>query len=248
MRETPLFPFRRGRPACARLRLVAALALLAPLAGCATSDRLKVSAIASDDYKLRHPIALAQDVSSIDVFPASGTLDRHTAKQIVTLGEEYLQGGQGPILVLLPRDAGLADQRQTVAAIRTILARTGVRARLDVSTYPVADPRLASPVRLSFAGLKAKVVGRCGEWPSDLGSASSIAGWENRQYYNFGCATQSMIAAQTADPRDLVTPRGEEPADTQIRSHAIESIRQGQDPTTKWSTQGTNIGSLGGGG
>lgn len=256
MQETPLPPSSldsrsldsRSRTGGSLPRLALALLALAPLAGCATSDRLKVSAIASDDYKVRHPIVLAQDQSSIDVFPPrAGALDRHTAKQIVTFGDEYLQRGQGPILVLLPRGSGVGDGRQALASIRAVLARSGVRARLTVSTYPVADPRLASPVRLSFGGLAAKVVGQCGEWPSDLGSASSVAGWENRQYYNFGCATQSMIAAQAADPRDLVTPRGEEPADTLIRSHAIESLRLGQDPATNWTLQGTNIGSVGGG-
>ncbi len=229
-------------------RLALALAALLPLAACGGTDRLRPSAIASDDFKLRHPIALAQDTTSIDVFPslARGGLDRHSAKQVATFGSEYVQGGHGPVLVLLPRGAGLVDRRGTIAAVRTVLAQAGARPGLEVSTYPVADPGLASPVRLSFTGLKAKVVGQCGEWPSDLGSASTIQGWENRQYYNFGCSSQSMMAAQTADPRDLVTPRGEEPADTQIRSRAIESIRKGNDPSTTWGTRTTTISNVGG--
>ena len=250
MRETS-HHFRGATPLStggARLRFLVGFAALVPLAACSATDRLKPSSIATDDYKVRHPIALAQDNTTIDVFPSHtrGGLDRHTAKQVATLAEDYVRLGQGPILVLFPRLPGRSDQRETLSGIRAVLARSGAAANLEVATYPVSDSRLVSPVRLSFAGLKAKVVGQCGEWPSDLGSASTIQGWENRQYYNFGCATQSMIAAQTADPRDLLTPRGEEPADVQIRGRAIESIRKGVDPSTSWTTRNTTISNVGG--
>ena len=55
-----------------------------------------------------------------------------------------------------------------------------------------------------------------------------------------------MIAAQASDPRDLVTPRGEEPTDTLIRIRGIESIRKGNDPNTTWAIKSTNIGGVGG--
>jgi pilus assembly protein CpaD len=232
----------------AMVRATLGALLLAPLAGCGTSDRMKVSAIANDDYRLRHPIVLARDTSSIDIFPsvAIGGLDRHSAKQIMSFADGYRQSGQGPILVLVPSGPGQGDPRGVVAGIRRAFAASGVHAAIDVTTYPIANPSLSSPIRLSFVGLKAKVGDQCGQWPSDLASGSTIDGWQNKPYYNLGCSTQSMLAAQTADPRDLVGPRGEEPSDTLIRSRAIENIRKGTDPSTTWTIKNTSIGSVGG--
>ena len=220
--------------------------LLAPLAGCGTTDRIVASSVPTEDYKIRHPIVIAEDRASIDVFPsvAEGRLDRHTAKQVFAFAGQYRDLGRGPILILVPRghDAGNA-----VNDIRRVLAQAGVKSGVEVSTYPVSDPGLASPVRLSYAGIKAKVADQCGQWPNDLASGSSVEGWQNKPYWNFGCATQTMIAAQTSDPRDLVSPRGEEPSDTLLRTRAIESIRKGADPNTVWTTRNSNIASVGGG-
>ncbi len=96
---------------------------------------------------------------------------------------------------------------------------------IEVGSYQVTDARLASVLRLSFVKLQAKAATRCGDWPEDLGLGTSLDGWENRTYYNFGCATQQTLAAQLDDPRDLVRPRAEDPSDVQMRTRAIGDIR-----------------------
>jgi pilus assembly protein CpaD len=219
-------------------RPLAGLALLLALAGCGTADRMRTSSVPEDDYRVRHPILLANDTTTIDVFPsvALGTLDRHGAKQIFAFAGDYREAGRGPILVLVPTNMGPG----VIDGIRRALAAGGVRAAVDVRSYPVGNP-----VRLSFTGLKAKVGDQCGQWPSDIGSGATVEEWANKPYYNFGCAQQSMIAAQTADPRDLVAPRGDEPADTAMRSRAIEKVRAGTDPTTNWTTHNSAIGTVG---
>jgi pilus assembly protein CpaD len=125
------------------------------------------------------------------------------------------------------------------------LAHSGVRAGLQISRYPVSNPGLASPVRLSFTALRAKVATPCGQWPSDLASGSTVQGWENKPYWNMGCAYQNMLAEQVADPRDLVSPRAEDPADSQMRTRPIGSLRKGTDPTTDWKTKNSSISSIG---
>ncbi len=235
----------------ARSRLpkpLAAGAMLLALAGCGTTDRIKPSSIALEDYHARHPIVLAEARTAMDVFPASGggRLDTHSAKQVYAFAEQYRDGGHGPVLILVPRGRGMG-QPAVIADIRRVLAAGGARGGVEVSSYPVADPGLASPVRLSFTGIKAKVADQCGQWPSDLASGSSVETWDNKSYWNFGCATQATLAAQTSDPRDLVTPRGEEQSDALIRIRGINSIRGGSDPNTSWSTHNSSIGSVGGG-
>jgi pilus assembly protein CpaD len=220
---------------------------LLPLCGCGTTDRIVPVSSTPDDYHARHPILIAEAKSVLDVFPSQGhRLDSHTRKQILAFAEQYHDLGHGPVLILLPRGPHGRDDQAFIGDIRATLASGGANGGVEVSSYPVGDPRLAAPVRLSFKGIKAKVADQCGQWPSDLGSGSSVDGWENKTYWNFGCATQQMIAAQTSDPRDLVTPRGEEPADTQIRARGITSIRGGTDPATAWTVKNSSIGSVGG--
>ncbi len=235
-------------PSRSGLRAAGTIAALLALAGCGTTDRIKPSAIALEDYHARHPIVLAEARTAVDVFPATGggRLDTHSAKQVYAFAQQYRELGHGPVLVLVPRGRGV-EQPAVVADIRRVLAAGGAHGGVEVSSYPAADPALASPVRLSFVGLKAKVADQCGQWPSDLASGSSIETWDNKSYWNFGCATQAALAAQTSDPRDLATPRGEEQSDALIRIRGINSIRNGSDPNTSWSTHNSSIGSVGGG-
>ncbi len=225
--------------------LIAAATIAASVAGCGQTDRIVASSIPLDDYTARHPIVIADTRTSIDVFPetASGQLDRHTAKQVYAFAAQYHELGHGRIVLLVPR--GRAE-RTAVADIKRVLALGGADRGVDVSTYPVVDPGLAAPIRISYQGIRAEVTDQCGQWPRDLSSGSSLEGWENKPYWNLGCATQTMIAAQTSDPRDLVTPRGEEPADTLIRARGINAIRTGGDPNTAWRVNSTNIGGVGG--
>lgn len=225
---------------------VLAVAVALPLAGCGTTDRIVKTSAIPDDYRARHPIVVADADTTLDVLPSRGMnrLDRHTAKQIIAFAQQYRDLGHGSITVLVPR--GLGERHPFLADVRSALEAGGASGHVVVSSYPVADPALASPVRLSFRGTKARVGDVCGQWPSDLGSGSSIDGWENKSYWNFGCATQQMIAAQTSDPRDLIAPRGEEPSDTMIRTHKIEQIRQGSDPAVNWTVKSSSIASVGG--
>ncbi len=228
--------------------LAGLLAAALPLAGCGSTDRIVASSVPVTDYRTRHPIVLAEARTTIDLFPSWGQrgLDAHTAKQVYAFAGQYRDAGRGPVSVMLPRGLPPAAARAVVADMRKVLALGGAPAGVVVSTYEVGDARLASAVRLSFDGLKASVADQCGQWPNDLASASSVEGWENKPYWNLGCATQTMIAAQTSDPRDLVSPRGEEPPDTQIRQRAIRSVRTGADPNTAWATKNSNIGNVGG--
>ena len=58
---------------------------------------------------------------------------------------------------------------------------------------------------------------------------------ENRQYWNFGCASQRNLAAMVDNPADLVQPRGETPAYTARRSVAIDKYRKGENPSATYS-------------
>ena len=233
----------------------AALALAAlggALAGCSNVDRTVATSAIPSDFHQRHPVVLADAPRSLDVFLSTGDrLDYRQRHDLEGFAAEYRAEGHGRIRVLVPRggiDPHAADA--TLMAVRRGLAAAGVTGSIEVGTYRVADPHLASVLRLSFLTLQAGTAAPCGDWPEDLGVGSVAFGLENRSYYNLGCATQQTLAAQVDDPRDLVRPRAEEPGDVYMRTRSIQDLRGGlnaplgQDPSTNWTqSKLTPIGS-----
>jgi pilus assembly protein CpaD len=185
----------------------------------------------------------------MDIFPSSATadLDDRSADQVREFARSYRQLGQGPITILVPTGARVGPPEGKAEAVRRTIKSVTPQATIMVATYPVGDPSLAAPIRLTYVGLKARVADECGQWPRDLASGGSIDGWDNKTYWNYGCSMQTAIAAEVADPRDLVTPHAEVPADTIMRSRGIESVRKGTDPATDWKVKNTAISSVGGG-
>ena len=216
-----------------------------PLAGCG-GDRVIAESTTPPDYRVRHPIIVGEADYTLDLFPTgpSGALDPRSVDRLRDFAQRYREIGHGQITVLMPtggpynpaESASLAHIRQTFGPMGAYVA---------VAPYPIADPTLAAPVRVSFEGVKARLPHRCGDWPNDLASGSTAHGWENKTWWNFGCANQNALAMQVADPRDIAGPRGERPADTNMRIRAIENVRKGEDPGTKWVLKNSSIGAVG---
>jgi pilus assembly protein CpaD len=236
------------RPIADRLRLVALLGLAAPLAACSGVDRVVTGSTGPQDFRTRHPIELQQGHAHLEVLPEvrNGQLDSRTRAQVKQFAQEYRAHGSGEITIALPQGGRSGSEaRASLSGLRSALATGGAHGYVSVTTYPVADPGLAAPVRLSYSTVVAHLPSRCGEWPNDLASGSSTIGWQNQEYWNFGCASQQMMATQVADPRDFVGPEAGSPPDSYIVGRAIDKVRQGADPGTTWATQNTNIGGVG---
>jgi pilus assembly protein CpaD len=218
-----------------------AIALLcAPLGACAP-DRIVTGSAYPTDYQERHPIVLAHAPKALDIFVAPGGLDPRQSEEIHEFATEYRRYGEGSMRIEVPAHPG-TPIRRSVSLVRSALAEAGVPAQRTVSsTYTVADRGLAAPIRLSFQRVQAKVGSRCGLWPQDLGVSNAGFNNSNNPYWNFGCAMQSNVAAQVDDPLDLVRGRPEGRVDTVRRMNNIEKLRQGEDPSTKYSAQDDKI-------
>ena len=213
------------------------------LGGCQSNDDI-VGSI--DDYHNRHPIVLTDSPTTLDVFPTgSGALDASSAADVRAFAARYAKYGVSRIVILTPSSGG-PKMRAGVDAIRHTLASAGLSGRIGLGSYPVADPLLAAPIKLNFVALKAEAPPHCGQWPEDLASGSSLETWKNQTYWNYGCATQSMLAAQVDDPRDFVRAGALDPSDVQMRLRAIGQVRNGADPGTAWKIQNSAIGQIGG--
>ncbi|ABR62174.1 pilus assembly protein CpaD [Sinorhizobium medicae] len=204
-------------------RAVLCAIAFALLAGCANKDRLATGAL-PDDYRTRHPIVLTEGERTIDIPVASGDtrLTQGTRDVIRGFAAEYRNASSGVVQIMLPRGSVNGRAAQILRKeIRRLLAGSGVSPKKIIETsYDASVTGDAAPIRLSYVAITAQTA-PCGAWPEDL----ALNTLENRNYYNFGCATQSNLAAQIANPTDLVGPRRMSPIDAEQRGQVIDSWR-----------------------
>jgi pilus assembly protein CpaD len=207
-----------------RLVAVAGMLAVAALSGCAAPrDNLTTGGI-PDDYRQRHPIVVTEAEQSVDL-PVATTDRRLTIAQrdlIRGFAANYISRASGPVYLMSPQgSANAAAVSQVRSQVRGELASRGIpTSKIIYATYPASGPGDAAPIRLTFLGTTA-VTSQCGQWPKDIGG-----GFDNQNYYNFGCATQNNLAAQIASPEDLIAPRGMTPIDAARRNDAITEYRQ----------------------
>ena len=220
----------RRRPLLS-LRPVLALALAAAvLQGCGNVDRdgMATGSIAND-YRLRHPISLAEVEHTLDLPVASGD-----QRMILTMTDtvsgfvqDYRKRSSGVFRVEYP--AGAANSAAAYGMrrdIRRLLTPAGVPApRIGETSYQTASWAPA-PIRLSYVATTA-MTNECGQWPEDIANNTM----SNENWYNFGCASQNNLAAQLDNPMDLVAPRAMTPIDAQNRTKVIQ-IYRGQGKTS----------------
>jgi pilus assembly protein CpaD len=220
------------------LRLAATLVGLSlSLGACKTFDAPIVAAEPyPDDYRARHPIAVTEADRSIVVFVGTGRGGMTAAQRADVMGmaQTWLREGTGGITIDMPTGTPNArSAHETLREIQAMIAAAGVPPRaVSVRQYTPPDPLHMAAIRLNYPKIAA-TAGPCGLWPDDLGPSYKNSSWfDNKSYYNFGCAHQRNLAAMVDEPSDLVQPRAESPAYTMRRNVAFKKYRDGQSTTT----------------
>jgi len=198
----------------------------------------EVTASIPDDYRLRHPIAIEEGNQSLVIFVghARGGLSASQRADVMNLAQTWLHEGTGVINADLPVDTPNArPAAETMRGVQALLRAAGIPPRgFVVRRYHPQDPRQLATIRLTYSRISA-TVGPCGVWPDDLGPSIHNKGYyENKPYYNFGCASQRNLAAMVDNPSDLVQPRPETPPYTPRRSKAFEKYRAGSTTATTY--------------
>ncbi|MFD1331381.1 CpaD family pilus assembly protein [Methylopila musalis] len=238
-------------PSRVRRRLGAALVVIPALAlgGC-HADR-----IVSDPYptthQQRHPIVLSEGAERLDL-PVGAGRDGLTARQkddIRAFAAGWRRDGRSPIAIMTPQggESGAAAS-YALGSVRSALVSAGVPATaIRAQRYAAGDG--AAPIRLGYVKLKAGVPHPCGLWPDDLGHGGGdvYGATQNREYWNFGCATQQNLAAQVADPEDLARPRAETPVYASRRQTVIDNFRKGEVTAGEYKQEDAKISEAGGG-
>jgi pilus assembly protein CpaD len=218
------------------LRVAGALVGLAVALGGCTHTSEEVAVSYPDDYRLRHPIAIQEANASVVIFVghARGGLSASQRADVMGLGQSWLHEATGAITADVPVDTPNARAAaDSLHEIQALLAAAGVPPRgVLVHQYRPEDPRQLPAIRLSYPKISA-VAGPCGIWPDDLGPSIKNKGYfQNKPYYNFGCAYQRNMAAMIDNPSDLVQPRPETAPYTTRRSEAFEKYRKGTPTAT----------------
>jgi pilus assembly protein CpaD len=219
--SVPVNPDLRPLRAAAAPLLVAA----SLLSGCAgwPGHSVTVGAV-PDDYRTNHPIIVAEKERTVDLPVASGDrrLSISMRETVRGAAQSYNSSTSGAIRIMVPVgsvNAGAASVLSTQVA--DVLRKEGVPGdRILSSPYHVSSPEDAAPIRIAFMAITAST-GECGRWPEDMLANTT----ENKHWANFGCASQNNLAAQIANPGDLIAPRGMTPIDAERRSTVIEAYR-----------------------
>ena len=113
--------------------------------------------------------------------------------------------------------------------VREALARMGVPTeRLLVVAYEAPDPR--APVLAGFETLRARIPDCAAE------VRTPTVTYANDQSPGFGCAVTANLAAQIANPRDIVAPRGMSAPDMDRRAKVFDTYRAGQQTAAPQET------------
>jgi pilus assembly protein CpaD len=208
------------------------------LGACKHTEEVPPTAAAPDDYRLRHPIAIQEKDRSIVVFVGNnrGGLTASQRVDVMALAQTWMRDGTGAISIDMP--IGTPNARAATDSLREIqavFAAAGVPPRaVNVRQYHPEDPRHMAAIRLNYPRIAA-TAGPCGLWPEDIGPGyKNKSYYDNKQYYNFGCASQRNLAALVDNPSDLEQPRPETPAYTARRTAAFEKYRKGAPTTTTY--------------
>src|SRR5947208_2277740 len=221
------------------LRMAGALVGVAvALGACKHVEEVAPTAAAPDDYRQRHPIAIQEKDRSIVVFVGNsrGGLTASQRVDVMALAQTWMREGTGAISIDMP--VGTPNARAATDSLREIqavFAAAGVpRHAVNVRQYHPEDPRHMAAIRLNYPKIAA-TAGPCGLWPEDIGAGyKNKSYYDNKQYYNFGCASQRNVAAMVDNPSDLEQPRPETPAYTARRTAAFDKYRKGTPTTTTY--------------
>ncbi len=214
------------------MALTAAVFVAAALPGCAAFQSKHNIIVGSvpDDYRTNHPIILNEREETLDVPVSAADTQISIAQRSGIQGfiAQYAASGSGIVQILLPSGAPNSEAAQRVHAdIVATLKRSGVPAGSIVSAlYDAGGAESSAPVRISYRAMSAGTE-PCGKWTGDLGDTS-----DNKNYANFGCASQNNFAAMVANPADLIGPRQTGDIDPVRRGLAISRY---QKSTGVWS-------------
>ncbi|MBA3447948.1 MAG: CpaD family pilus assembly protein [Pseudaminobacter sp.] len=207
------------RPALLALAVTSAILL----SGCAMAprDSVIVGSI-PDDYRTNHPIVIAEKDQVIDIPVGAGDRGMSEVQRVALMGffDDYDRSAAPLVSIMVP--SGSINELGASHASRDFvqLAKaSGIpKSSIEITSYQ-SPAAAAAPIRVVYTTMSAQT-GKCGRWPGDV-----LETTDNKHYANFGCSYQNNLAAQLANPADLLGPRKQTTIDAERRGLVIDGYR-----------------------
>jgi pilus assembly protein CpaD len=189
------------------------------LSGCATTQAPEPPALVALTPTEQFSIEVAPRLDEILLAPSGGlSPTQHAA--LGDLADRWREFGEGPIVV---HAASAGPAGQTAQSAARALEEFGVPATfVQLAPFEAAADAQPVPVRVGFTRLHASAP-QCADLWENLSKTR-----KNEPHKAFGCATTANMAAQIADPRDLLGPRASTPADAVRRGVVLDKYRKGE--------------------
>lgn len=213
--------------------VVTVLALAGGVAGCRPGEEpgAHVAGWTLIDPAQRHPIVVSQEPANLTVrVPrGSGGLTPSQRSHVVDFLNRF-RGAAGNDRISIAVPSGSPNEvaaLHAVADLRDLMREYGLDdSRVAVKAYHT-DGEPQPPIRVSYVRYVAEGP-QCGQWPSNVANDP-----RNLPYPNFACAQQRNIAAQIANPADLLGPRTMTPAVGERRDAQWEKWVKGESTIAK---------------
>jgi pilus assembly protein CpaD len=209
-------------------KLMAASLIALALAGCKHGDEPggHVAGWTLVDASQRHPIMVSQRPTSTSVRVVRGSHGLSPAQKahVADFLGHFRATDQGNSRLVITVPSGSPNESEAVRAVqdlRHVISSYGFpESSVAIEPYPGGRDANA-PIRLSYLRFIAEGPD-CGRWPTNLAED-----YRNLPYPNFGCAQQHNLAAQVANPADLLGPRTMDPTDAERRYVVTTKYRKG---------------------
>lgn len=204
---------------------------LMALAACASSGggreaEIAAPRLATEQYPLR---AENQSQSiSLRINPQGLSENQRRALDKVAQDASWIQGDPVDVTVITAGEPG------AVAAGRAVSAYLRGREVLEDSLTQESRPDQPADIVTVTLTYAQSVIYNCNQSWENLSRTAS-----NRPYANFGCAVNSNLAAQIADPRDIRNPARPTSTDALRKSDVLGKYRKGEVTSAAKDEQAT---------
>lgn len=208
------------------------LAAAFSLSACGTMQRTAsvsdeaVATVATSTAYARYPIVVAASKDEMGLVVPSHVfaLSEDEKDRVAWFAETYKHVGHGDIWVTAPVGSqNAAASIGAAAEVASVMMDRGIDPyRIKMTSYEADAGDDAAPMTISFKRYHAYAK-ECGNF-----SASIMTAPGNEVSRNFGCASQSNLAALIEDPRDLEAVPELDPTDAARRAEVFDKYRAGQ--------------------
>ena len=190
------------------------------------------------DHDEMHPITVSKQPATLSIPIHRGTygLVPNQQARLSRFLSRYKarDTGNSNLLVHVPSgSANEVEAMQAVGELRQLIGEHGFDPTLVMVKPYQARAGSQPPIRVSYSRYVAQGPD-CGTWPTNVARQ-----FDNLHYENYGCAIQKNIAAQIANPADLLGPRTMTPRSEDRRKDTWDKYLKGKPTHADRSDQET---------